>query len=678
MRGSSTTLLLTLLFGPPLQAQQRPDSLRIDSIPPRLVELVVEAQAPLHHVGTDRPFRLKITSLSLPAAPSLDQVLRTLPMLHVRRNSRGETELSVRGSDSRQVAVLLDGIPLTLGWDGRVDASVIPAGAVHEVQFTRGLASMLYGPNVLGGIVELSVGHSSQMPERASSQLVFGGNHTGGFGGTITGSAPFGSPQGRWLVRAGAEYSDSPGHPLASGIEEPLPADHGLRVNTDARSISGFASLRYQSNQGPWVSLAGSAFNAERGIAAELGSENPRFWRYPQVSRGLAVLSGGTGHHRALFGGIGDLEASVGLDLGRTEIDAYTDRTYSETSGFENGNDRTLTARLIGDHTLGSRADLRAAFTLARIAHHEFLPDGEARYRQHLVSIGSESVVRLIENGDGRESLRLTAGAAYDGGSTPESGGREPLGTLGEWGGRVGVSAVLGGGATLLHAGISRRARFPSLRELYSGALNRFAPNPALRPEKLVAAEAGITTRIGQAEFHVVGFRNRMRDAVVRITLPDRRFMRVNRDRLDSYGVELLASTVLGTATIGADLTAQHARITATDSGEERQPENLPSFFGAIYGRTPIALGITAAAEARFTGRQFCIDPGTGLDRRLDGGVIANGELVRPWRLRGSAGGLFTALETRLSVQNAGNRALYDQCGLPEPGRVISFQIRVF
>jgi iron complex outermembrane receptor protein len=169
-----------------------------------------------------------------------------------------------------------------------------------------------------------------------------------------------------------------------------------------------------------------------------------------------------------------------------------------------------------------------------------------------------------------------------------------------------------------------------------------------------------------------------MRDAVVRITLPDRRFMRVNRDRLDSYGIELLVSAPLGPVSVGADLTAQHARITEIASGEERQPENLPNVFGAVYGRTPTALGITAGAEARFTGRQFCIDPGTGEDRRLDGGVVFNGELVRPWRLRRAREGVFTLLETRLSIQNAGNRALYDQCGLPEPGRVVSFQIRVY
>ena len=39
--------------------------------------------------------------------------------------------------------------------------------------------------------------------------------------------------------------------------------------------------------------------------------------------------------------------------------------------------------------------------------------------------------------------------------------------------------------------GLSRRGRFPSLRELYSGALGRFEPNPDLRSETLLGAEAG-------------------------------------------------------------------------------------------------------------------------------------------------------------------------------------------
>jgi len=661
----------------PLAAQQPRDTTRPDSIPPRLVEVVVEGRKPLATVGGAAGVRLQLERLSLPPAPSLDEVLRTLPALHVRRNSRGESEILVRGSDSRQVAVLLDGIPLTLAWDGRADFSVMPATAVHEIEFIRGLSSILYGPNVLGGIVELSVGHSSQRQTETSAQVTAGFDQVGGFGGTASIAAPFGGRRGNWLVRAGAEYRDSPGVPLARGVSEPVPTSDDLRLNTDSRTVGGFGSARYQTTSGAWFSFSGSVSSTERGIAAELGVENPRFWRYPHVSRAVAVFSGGTGHHRTPFGGIGDLEASLGLDLGRTEIDAYTSRGYTEISGFEDGTDRTLTLRLVGDHTLTGRADLRGAFTLAEIRHHEFLPEGDARYRQRLMSLAGETVWRLIEDGRTVNALRVSVGGAYDAGMTPESGGREPLGTISEWGGRLGVSMVLGGGQTLLHGAISRRGRFPSLRELYSGALNRFAPNPGLQPEKLLAVEAGVTTRIGDAEIQAVAFRQRMNDAIVRVTLPDRRFLRVNRNRLDSYGIELLATALLGPVSVGSDLTLQSAYITDLDAGAVSRPENLPNVLGSVYARVPVGLGVTAAAEARITGGQFCIDPGTGLDTKLQGRTVFNGELARPWRIR-SSGGVFTTLETRLVALNAGDVALYDQCGLPQPGRVLSLQVRFF
>jgi outer membrane receptor protein involved in Fe transport len=86
--------------------------------------------------------------------------------VHVRTNSRGEAEISVRGSESRQVAILLDGVPLTLGWDARTDVSVLPAGAIQELNLVRGVSSVLHGPNVLGGVVEVGVGRSTRVPLR--------------------------------------------------------------------------------------------------------------------------------------------------------------------------------------------------------------------------------------------------------------------------------------------------------------------------------------------------------------------------------------------------------------------------------------------------------------------------------------------------------------------------------
>jgi iron complex outermembrane receptor protein len=667
-------LIVALTSALPAAAQQSRDSARADSAL-RLREVTVETRRTISTVGGSAALDAQLDALRLPAAPTLEQVFRTLPLLHVRRNSRGEAEISARGSDSRQVAVLVDGVPLTLAWDGRVDASVIPANAIQRIGFVRGLSSMLYGPNVLGGVVELGVGQSFSQPTSATAQVSTGVDHVGSFGTTAAVTVPIENRSGRWLMRGGAGFSDSPGQPLARGISEPVPTDNDLRLNTDSRIADGFGSVRYQSNRGGWFSVSGTTFHTERGIAAELGVQNPRFWRYPRVTRTIAVASGGTGDRRTPFGGRGDLEASIGLDLGSSEIESYDSRSYQAVDGFENGKDRTVTLRLLGDHTLGDRADLRGSFTVSDIHHEEMVPEGDATYQQRLWSLGGETIWRVIEGGGAISALRLSFGGAYDLGQTPQSGGREPLGTIASWGARAGFSAIVGDGNTLLHGGLSRRARFPSLRELYSGALNRFAANPDLKPETLLALETGMTTRVGETELQAVVFRHQLDNAVTRIVLPDSRFQRVNRDRLTSYGLELLASTLLGPATLGADLTAQSVSLSDPGLGTTARPENLPELFGTVFARAPVGLGLTAGMEARHTGNQFCVDPGTGADTRLSGGTVLNGEITRSWQLRSSS--LFGRLETTISVFNAGNIALYDQCGLPEPGRRLRLQVRV-
>lgn len=672
MKVTRVVWALTAVLFAPLDAQQ-PDSVY------RVGEVVVRAARPVTTVGGSSAIEARIDSLALPPAASVEMLFRALPLLHVRTNSRGESEISARGSESRQVAVLVDGVPLTLAWDSRADVSVLPANGIQEITFIRGLSSMLFGPNVLGGVVEVGVGQSQFQPAHENMTFEAGLDHVGGYGSAATLALPGRSNAGEWLIRAGASLRESPGQPLADDVREPIATDDHLRLNTDAESVNGFLALRYRTNGGAWLAFSGSSFRSERGIAAELGVENARFWRYPHISRTVGVVSGGTGDRASPFGGRGDMEFSLGYDGGRTEIDAYTSRAYTELDGFENGDDRTLTARLLADQTLGSRGDLRAAFTLSEIRHDESLPDGDARYRQRLMSFGAENNWRLVEGGAVLNSLRLSVGGAFDLAESPESGGREPKqGRLDQWGGRVGLTAAVNGGQTVLHGGVSQRARFASLRELYSGALNRFQPNPNLKPERLLAMEAGVTTQIGNGQLQAVGFRHQLRDAVVRITLPDRRFLRVNRNELESTGVELLASQRIGPVDLTGNLTVQSVDLTDTEANITNRPENLPEVFGTLNAQFPLLLDVNGTAEVDYIGDQFCIDPGTGNDRTLEAGTMVNLGVARTWSVRPRGASWFSRIEGRIAADNVGDVARYDQCGLPQPGRLLRFQVKLF
>lgn len=675
-RSLTTTASLALAFAAPTAAQQQ-DTVRADTSVFRLTGISVQAAQPVTSVGGTSAIEVRVDSLSLGYAPRMEQILRDLPMISVRTNSRGEAELTLRGSESRQVAILLDGVPLTLQWDARTDASVIPATAIQELTFTRGLSSMLYGPNVLGGIVEVSVAHGRDRPDRPSASLGGGFDDYGGYGSTAVLAVPIETGNGGWLLRGGIGYRDTPGVPLADGVVEPVPAsDPGLRLNTDTNHRDGFFAARYEADGGSWFALSGSGFRAERGIAAELGNEEPRFWRYPSISRFVTVASAGSGFHDSPLGGSADVEFSVGLDVGRTEIDAYATRAYDEIVEFENGDDRTVTVRLLGDQTLGTRADLRGAFTFADIFHREILPDEENEYQQRFVSVGGETVFRIYE-GAGR-LVSLSAGGAVDISSTPRTGDKPALDRVTDWGGRIGATASLAGGDLLLHAGASRRGRFPSLRELYSGALNRFEPNPDLTPEHLTAIEGGVTTRLGDASLQAVLFHHRLNDAIVRVPTGNGRRQRVNRDQMRSTGIELLASRAFGAVSLAGDLTLQTVDLIDPSTDTNSEPENQPSSFGSISVGLPLPLEFGAKAGVQYTGGQYCIDFTTGENIRLDGGSHINADVARVWNLGSAGNGWLSRLETRIAVDNLGDAAIYDQCGLPRGGRLFRFEVRLF
>jgi iron complex outermembrane recepter protein len=673
--------LATLVSASRLFAQQ--DLPRGDSV---IVvgAISVHAARPIATLGGGSALSVRIDSLSLAPAPTLEQVLRQLPLVQVRTNSRGEAQFSLRGSgsDARQVAVLVDGIPLNLGWDHRADLSVLPATAATTLTLVRGLPSMLHGPNVLGGVLEVGVGHhpGQYMPPR-SAELNAGVESTGAMLVSASFAQPMQRSGSRVAVRAGVGYRDRPGSALPAGVVQPLPEsayrsrDSSLRTNTDLRHADAFLALRYLDRDGAWATFASSAFRAERGIASELHSATPRHWRYPHVSRVVGVVSGGTGDRRTVFGGIGDLEASVGVDIGRTEIVSYRSAAFAERLGGEEGDDRTVTLRLLGDHTLGETGALRGAFTYADIQRDEFQGGTFAgAYHQRIWSVGGETAWGIASGAAVFPLVRLSVGAALDAAATPGSGDKPPLDPLTDWGGRLSATAAHADGLLLLHAGVSRRTRFPSLRELYSGALGRFEPNPVLQPELLTAAEAGFTRDGTHGRLQGVVFYRDLDRAIERVTLPGGRYQRVNHGALRSGGVELLGATSLGPLSLAGDITVQRVRLYRPGATAAEHAEYQPDVLVGATARVPLPLRLLAGGGARYVSRQYCAHPDEPGHLTLRPSTRFDLDASRELHVR--TGGAFSRLELRVSMDNVADAAIYDQCGLPQPGRTLRLQVR--
>lgn len=677
MLDSLRQLLLIVPAFVPLAAgaQGRPDSTKVDSAAQRLKAVTISATRAVGVVGGTSAVMIEPVQLRSSPAPVLEQALRESPFVHVRQNSRGEMELSVRGSDSRQAAVLIDGVPITLGWDHRADPSLVPITGGERLVIVRGLGSVLSGPNTLGGSIEVT--HDARRPVRSQVWAGVEVDEYSSLVATLGGARPLAEFGGGTLsIRGGLAYRQRDGLALPSGAVDPTAHD-GLRTNTDLRESDGFASVRWSTPLGRSLGFTVSAFDAEKGVPPEEHLSAPRLWRYPYNRRSLTALSASTGSFSTPWG-YGSLDVGVGFNNGKLKIETYDGRDYDTVTGVELGDERTMTARALLSHSVGS-ATVRAGLTTGDVQYEETLASAAAAdYRQKLRSAGVEFDAPIGDR------TRLASGVVFDRSSTPETGGRAAQAPFSNPGWRVGITHDVDP-VWRFHVSANERSRFPSLRELYSGALNRFTPNPDLKPETLLGLEAGVTMdrQLGSsthASLQVTGFRHRLEDAVVRITLTNpTRFMRVNRDRIESNGLELLGGVVFGTSpqrlvTLNGDATLQSIRIfDATANDAERHSENNPETRGRLELGLPLPWQVRGVATARYTGTQYCLNGETGNEMTLSGKSTTDLAAERTFTVNG--GGPFQWLRTLIALDNVGNAAVYDQCGLPQPGRTLRLTI---
>jgi iron complex outermembrane receptor protein len=691
MRRSLTLLPSLLLWALPSAVWgQIPDSLRADTSRTPVYEVrgvTIMVPRPVSTTGGASAVAVNLDSMMVTPAPTLEQVLREMPLIQIRRNSRGEAQPAMRGGEDRQIGVVMDGVPLTLGWDARTDLSVVPLAAARNLNLIRGLSSILHGPNILGGVVEVDIARGAdrqQAPRPFQADL--GLDQTGALKLGLAAGRRFEGNSGSWVVRGGVGHQARDGFALSDDAEEEpglspnlLTEDGDLRLNTDESRVDGFVSVRHLSDSGRWFSLSSTGFSLDRGVAPEAHVEDPRLWRYPSQTRLVTAISGGTGQRQTPFGE-GDLEATLGLDFGSTDIEQFSSPSYEEIVGSEDGDDRTLTLRLLGDHSLGTRGEFRTALTLADVSHEEVL-DGveENRYRQRLWSLGTEVEWGFdgIAHPQGPSGTRLTAGFAVDGADTPETAGKPDLGRLWDWGGRLGLTTLVAQDRVLLHGALSRRTRFPALRELYSGALGRFLPNPELKPEVLTGGEAGMTLTGLGVDLQGVFFHQRITNGIIRssVTTPEgRKFQRVNEDEIRSTGLELLASGALGPLALSGDVTFQKVRGINED-GDEQHLEYEPAVAGKLSASLPLIQEFQASATARFLSSQYCENSEMGGLESFDGSGHLDLGLQRTFQV---GGGAFSSLETALRLDNATDGLVMDQCGLPLPGRTLRLQLRIW
>jgi vitamin B12 transporter len=89
--------------------------------------------------------------------PSVGDALRNVPGLDITQSgSYGKiTTVSIRGSNSNQVQVLVDGARVKSPTTGQVDLSDLSPNQIERIEIIRGPQSTLYGADAIGGVVNI-------------------------------------------------------------------------------------------------------------------------------------------------------------------------------------------------------------------------------------------------------------------------------------------------------------------------------------------------------------------------------------------------------------------------------------------------------------------------------------------------------------------------------------------
>jgi iron complex outermembrane receptor protein len=245
----------------PLVAQQRPpalDTVTIVASRTRAADVARSVQ-----VVTREEFARS-------AARSVADVLATIMGVDVYGRSAAQADVSIRGSSSEQVVVLVDGVRMSDVQSAHYTLDLaVPLASVERIEILRGAGSALYGPDAVGGVINIVTRRtqSSQLHARSGSfGSVEGGLSTGlsrdAF--TLTSAADFDKSDGH---RDGTDFrigqgrvtvaSHTPGGDvqtsLAVGVRDFGAADFYAPYNSIERTATTTLDSRWNEAVGPWM-----------------------------------------------------------------------------------------------------------------------------------------------------------------------------------------------------------------------------------------------------------------------------------------------------------------------------------------------------------------------------------------------------------------------------------------
>lgn len=423
---------------------------------------------------------------------------------------RNETQMWVRGFDSRQTGLYLDGVPIYVPYDGNVDLARFSTSELSSISVEKGASSLALGPNSMGGAVNLVSRRPASALEISTELAQVGRNGQ-------QGSLALGTRLGPWYALASGSFRRTGGAEVSEDFQAAKHENGFVRDNGRSFDRTFHAKAGWIGSNGGEVALSVTDQHGTKGVPPYAGrdtaSSRGRFWKWPYWDkRSVYELSRIPLTENVWF------ELPVYFDAFRNGLDAYDDATYAtrkKKSSFKSSYD---------DWTAGGSARLGWAWkgdtakVFAHIKsdnHHEtnttndtakaptkqvFLDKPDQRFEDRTCGAGIEGAVALPWN------LSFAPGVAWnfrgaeraDNLLNPSGYNYSvvsfPLKNADMWDAQ-GTLRWTPDATHQIRASVSSRTHFPTIKDRYSYKLGSAIPNPDLQAERALQVEVGYTGR---------------------------------------------------------------------------------------------------------------------------------------------------------------------------------------
>ena len=439
--------------------------------------------------------------------PGLFITARGIMGYGVSGGAAGGMSLRGIGSGSGRLMVLIDGHPQYMGLMGHPIADAYQSLMAERVEVLRGPASVLYGSNAMGGVINIVTRQLHEEGVKTNLNLGYGSFNTlqsevtnrirkGGFTSLISGS-----------------YNRTDGHRRNMGFEQ----------------YGGYAKLGYEFS--PYWNIRGDV-NVTHFNASQPGEvTDPMIDADQSITRGMTSVAVENRYERT-SGAV-----SFFYNWGDHWInDGYTanpdDKNNPKPYRFDSHDDMMgiswyQSAQLFTGNRLTAGVDYYRFGGKAQNRYVEGERNGE---REHIVDKVQHEIAGYIDfRQDISHWLTLAAGIRID--------HHSHIGT--EWIPQAGLSFHLPGSIEL-KASAGKGFRYPTIREMYM-----FPPkNPDLRPESMWNYELAFAQRLldGRLSYGINVFYIDGKNLIVAVPRAGATPLNMNTGKIDNTGVEVEAA----------------------------------------------------------------------------------------------------------------------------------------